>query len=108
MEGGIFRYQPVTTVHLNAGSQYVVGGLFNDNDQFIYAATSVTAVPQITYTTERFSALSNGFIFPTDTGNRPGLFGVNFAFEAVPEPATCGLGGIALVIAMAFRRRPKR
>jgi hypothetical protein len=108
IQGGIFRYQPVTAIHLNAGSQYVVAGLFNDNDEFIFEATSVTAVPQITYITERFSANSSGFVFPTDTGGRPGLFGTNFAFGAVPEPATFGLVGIALAMSMSVRRRTKQ
>ena len=35
-EDGRFRYQAVSPIHLNAGSRYVIGGLFNDNDEFIH------------------------------------------------------------------------
>ena len=51
-------------------------------------ATSVIAAPQITFITERFSVSGSGFVFPTLTANRPGLFGPNFAFDIIPEPTT--------------------
>ena len=70
-QDGRFRYQAVSPIHLNAGSRYVIGGLFNENDQFIYEATSVIAAPQITFITERFSAAGSGFVFPTLTGKSP-------------------------------------
>jgi hypothetical protein len=107
-EDGRFRYAAVSPIHLNAGSRYVIGGLFNDNDEFIHAATSVIAAPQITFITERFSASGSGFVFPALTANRPGLFGTNFAFDIIPEPATLPLLGTAMFMVSGVRRRAKR
>jgi hypothetical protein len=107
-QDGRFRYQAVSPIHLNAGSRYVIGGLFNENDEFIHHATSVFAAPQVTFITERFSASGSAFVFPALTAERPGLFGPNFAFDIIPEPATPLLLGAAMFIVSGVRRRAKR
>ena len=105
IEGGRFRYEPVSPIRLNAGSRYVIGGLFNNNDEFIYDGFSVTDAPQIDYITERFGNEGGGFVFPISTDNRVGLFGTNFTFDPVPEPTTFLLLSAAMMTMFGLRHR---
>ena len=109
VEGGVFRYEAIAPINLNAGAIYTVGALFDSNDIFEYFPIDVTTGAEIAYGEERFSDEEAGFVLPTDTFNRWGLFGPNVIYTAVSEPAAAmllALGLVALAIAAARRRCP--
>ncbi len=85
--GGTWRYEPIN-ISLAAG-RYTIGALYNSDDDFESDASFVTASPFIAFDEERFSNIGSGFVFPTNTAGRNGLFGPNFQFN-IPEPDCSG------------------
>ena len=108
VQGGVFRYEPITPIVLAAGTQYVVAmsTARGDGDAFINFGGTTTTDPLVTINEFRLANL-NGFAFPNqDFGGTSGYFGPNFEFSAIPEPSSLALLGIAIA-AVGFMRRRK-
>jgi hypothetical protein len=104
--GGSFRYEQVSPILLTAGASYTIGALFNSDDIFEFNADSVTTGGAIAYGQERYTEEGDGFAMPTDNFGRAGLFGPNFQYVLVSEPAAAGLFGLGVAgLMLAARRR---
>jgi hypothetical protein len=108
VQGGVFRYEPITPIVLAAGTQYIVAmsTAHSDGDHFINFGGTTTTDPLVTINEFRLANLG-GFAFPDRTfGGTSGYFGPNFEFTAIAEPGSFALLGIA-VAAVGFMRRRK-
>lgn len=105
--GGSFRYERAPWIALQAGATYTIGALYDSDDIFEFNAAHVDTSPEIAFGEERYGDEGAGFVFPTDTFERWGLFGPNFQFVALPEPSTAmlAMGGLAGLLAGARPRR---
>jgi hypothetical protein len=106
--GGSFRYEQVGPILLTAGASYTIGALFNSDDIFEFNADSVTTGGAIAYGQERYSDEGDGFVMPTDNYGRAGLFGPNFQYVLISEPAAAGLFGLGVAGLMLAARRRQR
>jgi hypothetical protein len=108
--GGAFRYESAEGIRLDAGASYTIGALFDTDDVFEYYAIDVDTGPDVAFGEERYGDIGAGFVFPTDTFGRWGLFGPNFLYTSIAEPATSGLllAGLAALAFAASGRRPRR
>lgn len=96
---GLFHYKPISSLMLQQGKTYTIGGLDTeaDNDWYVSGATTLNMAPEVTWTASRYpTAGSLGFTFPALTSTGRGRFGPNFMF--VPEPATIALLAFGLVL----------
>lgn len=108
IEGGVFRYEAIAPISLTAGAVYTIGALFDSNDIFEYFPIDVTTGAEIAYGEERFGDEGAGFLFPTDTFGRWGLFGPNFLYTAIAEPAAALLLALAIGVLAVAGIRPRR
>ena len=104
-----FRYTSVAPISLLAGQTYVIAGFQTSAEDFLSlnaGYSSFSAAPEISYIGHRFPSTPD-FERPdvTTIFFDDGLFGPNFVFEAVPEPGTATLVGLALVGVCLRRRR---
>jgi len=103
-----FRYESIAPVLLTAGDEYAVSGFYQPgpgNDTGYDANSSVGANPDITYDGYQYD-YNASLDLPT-IGYEPPIFGPNFQFVPVPEPASVGcllLGLGVLVLTRHFRR----
>jgi len=107
--GGQFRYEAIEFVDqvvLSAGETYVIGALFDDDDDFIWDGSSMSTASEIIFG-EQLYADGNGFELPENPFPSPryGYFGPNFMF--VPEPSSGVLLALGL-IAFAVSKRTHR
>ena len=95
-----FRYEPVPTITLNAGSQYLVAG-FAPVEAY-YAAhlgSGLTVDPDVTYD-GYFYDVTGALSFPTTSDPTLYFGGPNLQFSSIPEPSATiliVLGGLSLV-----------
>ena len=106
--GGSFRYEAVAPFLLLTGASYTIGALFDSNDIFDFYPDDVFTSAAVAYGEERYGDEGAGFVFPTETYERWGLFGPNFLYvTTIAEPAAAGMLGLGLVglAAGAWRQR---
>ncbi|MEK9660313.1 MAG: hypothetical protein VW644_01010, partial [Alphaproteobacteria bacterium] len=86
---------------------YTIGALFDSNDVFEFYPIDLTTGPSIAYGEERFGDELAGFVFPTDTYMRWGLYGPPFLYAQIAEPAAAALLALSLaaLAVVGFRRR---
>jgi hypothetical protein len=107
--GGSFRYELVSPIFLGAGRTFTIGALYENDDIFEYNADDVTTGAAIAFGEERYSEEGDGFIMPTGTFSRAGLFGPNFQYTVVvSEPAAAALFGLGLAGLICAGRRRQR
>jgi hypothetical protein len=107
--GGSFRYEAVAPILLQSGATYTIGALFDSNDIFDFYPDDVFTNAAVAYGEERYGDEGAGFVFPTDTFGRWGLFGPNFQYVvlAISEPAAAGLFAAGLAGLAAGSRRQR-
>jgi hypothetical protein len=104
-----FRAVPVTPTLLTPGS-YRIGALFasgSDPNMFPTFTADFSAAPEITFL-RTASAVGPVLAMPAPTffSMGPAYFGPNFEFQAVPEPSSISLVGVAgLLYGIALRKR---
>lgn len=107
---GVYRTASISSITLNPGSGYVVGGEnFNSSTDRLAASVTQTVDPNIVYVDARY-ANSQGFGLPSavfSAGN--GFYGpmAFTAAAAVPEPTTLGVAGLGLVL-LGWAKSAKR
>ena len=99
-----FRYNLITPVSLTAGHQYAIVGTFTPGTgpDKGYQAVSAGAAAQITYQGYKYDT-SSTLDLPTISYSSP-IFGPNFQFVPVPEPATAGYFLLGLGVLMYSKR----
>lgn len=111
---GLFRYNAITPLTLNAGQSYMVVGFHPGSTTQDLAAsnpTGFTTAAPLTYQ-GYFLNYNSSLSFPTTNGSGT-FFGPNFQFQpadaAVPEPSTFALFGIVLAFGVGcyFYRRQR-
>jgi hypothetical protein len=106
--GGSFRYEAVAPIVLSAGATYTIGALFDMNDVFEFNAAHVDTGSVIAFGEERYGDEGAGFVFPTDTFERWGLFGPNFRYAVLDTPAIAALFFVGLAgVAGGLRKRQR-
>jgi hypothetical protein len=95
-----FRYEPVPTITLNAGQQYLVAGFAPVSANYAAALSSgLTVDPDFTYD-GYFYDLGGALSFPTTSDPTLYFGGPNLQFSSIPEPSATiliGLGALSLV-----------
>ena len=90
---GYFRYHDISTLHLNAGQNYIISAE-TGSENYTYDPTGFGTDSRINFVASRYTVSSN-LVFPTSSDGTKGYFGPNFTIgaSAVPEP-----GAVALVM----------
>ena len=103
---GRWLFEDVLSLILDPGD-YLIGGVFLPTVPLAQTNAPFVTDPDITLLQGRQSVAFSGFAAPTSAFNFP-IFGPTLrTADAIPEPATLGLFGVALFGLGALRRRRK-
>jgi hypothetical protein len=107
---GHFRYSELNTAfELTAGNYIIAATRYGHSygDNYGYNAQGFFTAPEVNYIESRFSYTPESLTMPTNTnaGLYYGVFGGNFMYETVPEPATMLLLGLGLMGLAGAKRK---
>lgn len=103
-----FLYAPLPSgIPLTAGQNYLLGALFQTDDEGHGITSNEVTAPEVTYMGGRVDInFSPSLTAPTDFFFS-GIIGPNFKFTVVPEPSTvlAGLGALGFLGMSGWRKR---